>query len=347
MSQHNNSNDQQQGDRKANREGPQEPSTLSLQRDILMGLGLTKGPETRPADDEVPQLLQSLLNTGSPGKIRVAALQHLALLGSDAPVDEITACLHDPNAAVRMAAIRTLEQLEPFGIIPLYSFIDALVDPNAYVQATTVQAFITIGPQKLTPSLIEVMLKQLAEQHKQGEQQDNHFVRVKIIQLLGMLGKQAPTQTLLALLQDPAWQIREAAVFAFGDQAALQELTSALYDRDHSVRKAAAFVLKDHPPIDKLLRDLRFGQKSDKAKAARALGELGVRTQPIKQAFLEVARNAHDDSLVRTTVILAMAQSGISIDDDVLKALLHDRNENVSNAAQILQDVLYPEQADA
>lgn len=331
--------------RSSNMEMIQPPSTL--QSDILIRLGLSKPSVPYPSSESLPQLRTELKSKDWRKKIQ--AIQSLVELGEQAPVKDIINCQDDADEAVRMAAVRALGKLAAFDIVSLEPFIYALNDSNRYVRATSVHILATLGHQGLKKSHIEGLIKKLLEKS------EDELVRIEIVQLLGSLGADAPLRVLRQALQDDDYQVRELAMLALGRlwnrmpaKSFIEILISAFYDEEHAVHEAAIIALSNKLPvntvINPLMQDLYSADTTIQAKAAHALGDLGIVTLAIQDALVALAINRETGRMVRVASILALAALNKPIERTVIATLLTDDDEDIHDAAVGLAEALYPGQ---
>lgn len=135
-------------------------------------------------------------------------------------------------------------------------------------------------------------------------------VRVAAVRSLGEHGG-TTIEPLVAALNDPAWEVRAAAVWALGtrgEQAPHEALMRAAHDADGSVRAAALRtlgLLADHASIEPLVRALDDPDWQVREIAVLTLGERG------EQAPLEplVARLSDEHMAVQEAARMALEQS--------------------------------------
>ncbi len=150
--------------------------------------------------------------------------------------DEVVAALKHEASAVRVAAVRALEQGETSSIEPL---VAALHDPAWEVRAAAVWALGKLGEQ----APLEALIGALAD--------EDPSVRAAALRTLGLLGDRVPLEPIIRALHDPAWQVREIAALTLGEhseQAPLEALVTMLDDEHISVREAARMALEQSHP---------------------------------------------------------------------------------------------------
>jgi WD40 repeat protein len=150
--------------------------------------------------------------------------------------DEVVAALKHEASAVRVAAVRALEQGETSSIEPL---VAALHDPAWEVRAAAVWALGKLGEQ----APLEALIGALAD--------EDPSVQAAALRTLGLLGDRVSLELIIRALRDPAWQVREIAALTLGErgeQAPLEPLVTMLDDEHTSVREAARMALEQSHP---------------------------------------------------------------------------------------------------
>src|SRR5260370_696103 len=150
--------------------------------------------------------------------------------------DEVAAALKHEASAVRVAAVRALEQGGTSSIEPL---VAALHDSAWEVRAAAVWALGKLGEQ----APLEALIGALAD--------EDPSVRAAALRTLGLLGDRLPLEPIIRALHDPAWQVREIAALTLGErgeQALLEPLVTMLDDEHTSVREAARVALEQSHP---------------------------------------------------------------------------------------------------
>ncbi len=150
--------------------------------------------------------------------------------------DELVAALKHEASAVRVAAVRALEQGGASSIEPL---VAALHDPAWEVRAAAVWALGKLGEQ----APLEALIGALAD--------EDPSVRSAALRTLSLLGDRVSLELIIRALHDPAWQVREIAALTLGErgeQAPLEALVTMLDDEHTSVCEAARMALgQSHP----------------------------------------------------------------------------------------------------
>jgi WD40 repeat protein len=150
--------------------------------------------------------------------------------------DELVAALKHEASAVRVAAVRALEQGGTSSIEPL---VTALLDSAWEVRAAAVWALGKLGEQ----APLAALLGALAD--------EDPSVRAAALRALSLLGDRVPLESLVLALHDAEWQVREIAALALGErgeQAPFEPLVAALHDEHASVREAARMALEQSHP---------------------------------------------------------------------------------------------------
>jgi len=205
--------------------------------------------------------VRPLLAAHADPTLRSWALQALVELGA---VGAVADALHDPEAAVRLAAAETLgEMRSPAALTPL---LLALQDTDAEVRAAAARALGWLQE----PAAVPHLLRALREAHE--------GMRRAAADGLAALGAPA-VPALIPLLEDrdPAMRRAIAAVLArLRDVRAVPALVAALQDRDEGVRAAAAAALAavGPPAVEALLAQAQAGDALQRRLAAEILGEV-------------------------------------------------------------------------
>jgi len=187
-----------------------------------------EGPLQSPGQATVPaSLLPSVLGRLGLGDRPASSLSQ---------ADEVVAVLKHEASAVRVAAVRTLEQGGTSSIEPL---VAALHDPAWEVRAAAVWALGKHGEQAPRDALMGALAD------------EDPSVRAAALRTLGSLGDRVPLEPIRRALQDPAWQVREIAVLTLGErgeQAPLEALVTLVHDEHARVREAARMALEQSHP---------------------------------------------------------------------------------------------------
>ncbi|HZS77413.1 MAG TPA: HEAT repeat domain-containing protein [Ktedonobacteraceae bacterium] len=195
------------------------------------GLGETRLPNNASLD-----IIRKALHDND-WEIRARAAFLLGQHGEESDITLLVERLqHDSSAEVRAAAARALGKLEATGAEQtLLQMLDTSEDD---VRTAAAQALGDLGPQ-LSATAIETL-----EGHFYSELEED--TRAAIISALGECGERTPIQVLETALDDPEWQVREAAALAMAkqqDRAILEALEDHTNDESEVVAKAAAYAL--------------------------------------------------------------------------------------------------------
>jgi WD40 repeat protein len=188
-----------------------------------------------------PEQLHSEEHLAVPASLLPSVLSRLGLAdkssSSNADVDEQLAALSHQDIALRVAAVRSLEeQREARTIGPL---VAALHDSAWEVRAAAVWALGKFGEQ----APVEALMGALAD--------EDSSVRAAALRTVGQLRHQGSMEPLIQALDDPAWHVREIAVLTLGErgeQAPRALLAARLNDEHASVRQAASMALEQAHP---------------------------------------------------------------------------------------------------
>lgn len=194
----------------------------------LARLGLSKAKDSPTKQNDQ---LRAALNDPV-WSLRIAAVQAIATMSEEAPIELLLSALKDEDSSVRAAAARVLGRLGEHA--PVEPLVAALQDAEWYVRATSAQSLGKLRGRIPVAALIEVL------------DDEDEAVRAAAAWALGEAGEQAPLEPLVTALNDPAWSVREAAVLALselGTPDQLMPLQAAQSDEDASVREAASLVL--------------------------------------------------------------------------------------------------------
>ena len=171
--------------------------------------------------------------------VRVAALEALASLGGPPTAAAAAeACLVDPDARVREAAVRTLGAVarDPAAIFAIPRIDDLTEDPDPNVRAAMACLFGSVGLDSDAEAIIAALLD--------GTDDDE---RAAGLRAMRRLGRPVPAGIAGSLLADPSPRVRAAAFDAIagsGEAGAwTAEALAALDDESRLVRIAAARLL--------------------------------------------------------------------------------------------------------
>ena len=220
---------------------------------------------------------------------RVAALQILSRLSTQAPVHFVIQALMDENEHVRAAAARALGNMSDHA--PTQPLVDALYDASWPVRAAAAQALGKIGSRSSIDALVDVMYND-----------EDESVRASVAQTLGRMGAQAPLQPLLLALQDKAWLVREAAASALGESgqsAPVEPLLAALHDPDASVRRAAQAALQEVYP-EAVSATSTMGHPVERLEQSTPDAQISITPRPTKSEIITDVGEGSDSQSVHS-----------------------------------------------
>ncbi len=185
---------------------------------VIAALGNLKATTAIPVITEV-------LENARFGRRYIAAWA-LGEIGGDAAVAPLIRVLGDPEIEVRKYATRSLIKLNRLAVTPLIDFLRQARQPLA--AAAAIRALGDIADQ----AAFEVLLQHLDSAN-----------RADVVTALGKLKDPRAVDALVAVLHDPAWQVRMNAATALGPIGSKQqaaELETLLEDEVNVVREWAA-----------------------------------------------------------------------------------------------------------
>ena len=249
----------------------------------------------------------------------------------DAAVPGLISVLKDESAAVRLASVQALEQLQD------PRAIDALIDvmkgdADARVREAAASALGSIDSQRAVPGLIAAL----------GSERVT-AVRAKIAWALGEIEDPRAVDALSAALKDQAAEVRHQAVWALGEigsAEAVPALIPMLRDSDAELRKQVAEALGEIENVDAIPALSTATKDSDagvREQAVQALGQIeNVKALPALVAAL------NDDVVeVRRSAVEAIGDiDELHTAPPGLIAALKDADAEVrQNAAQALGNI--------
>jgi hypothetical protein len=289
---------------------------------------------------------------------QVADVQKLAELCNATNVRQIVEALEQdlgqPQKAVRMAVVRTLGKISLSfpGHVRWELFMRGLADQLPEVRATTIQVFITsitaANARPLHVQVVERLAKRLSQLGPDGRASEDESVNISVIQLMGLLGDQAPATAVAAIVYIACntkedWPIREAAILVLNSlyprlsvEQCLQ-VSETLYDGHPLVRQVAIYALKDRVAVAEVLEVLRTGGTQRQVYAAQVLGQWGNHYELRLIAFDQQAASS-----LRTAALLSLAQlartQDILIRNAEMERLLGERDLALKTAAEMLRE---------
>lgn len=197
--------------------------------------------------------------------------------------DRVRAMLSDPNARVRIAAVRAAASIELSDVVP--ALLTLLERDTRYVQAVVIEALTTLS----APAAVEPLLDQLGS--------ESRWLRALV---LPALARQDPTgfwRLLAGLGADLDWEVRAALADLLGrmsDERAvelLRAMVDASVEPDARVRSHALAALARRDPegaVSVLIQHLAADDPFEKLAAAVALESVGASeaAAAVHEAFL-------------------------------------------------------------
>ena len=270
----------------------------------------------------VPQPPKAELPPSSPRE-SAAATQ-----GRDAAVPGLISVLKDESAAVRLASVQALEQLQD------PRAIDALVDvmkgdSDARVREAAASALGSIDNTRAVPGLISAL----------GSER-TAAVRAKIAWALGEIDDPRAIDALTAALKDQTAEVRHQAVWALGEigsAEAVPALIPMLRDSDAELRKQAAEALGEIENVDAIPALSAATKDADANVREQAVWALG-QIENVKALPALVAALSDDVVEVRRKAVEAIGDiDELHTAPPGLIAALKDSDAEVrQNAAQAL-----------
>ncbi|MET0285641.1 MAG: HEAT repeat domain-containing protein [Polyangiales bacterium] len=237
----------------------------------------TEGLALRAAGSAVPE-------------VRRAGLRILGYFGYPAAFEAFAAALREPDQRLRDAAAAGLAMLDEPRARPLLR--EVAREPDAKLRAAAVRA---LGQAELDDDTTALLQRALADQ--------DAWVRYYACQALGRLRVDAALPALSALLQDPAGQVRVAAVEALSHlPGATDTLRTCAASADPDMRRAALLGLGLRADVDSLPIFLQAARGDDAATRLVALSALAsLHTAEGLSALAQAARD--EDEAVQSAAI--------------------------------------------
>lgn len=216
--------------------------------------------------------------------VRRSAVQILGYFGFPAALPVFVTALQDEDVAIREAALQGLALLEAQAALD--AVLGASNDTQDKVRSAAMRA---LGHEVLQDERIEVRLRE-------GLSDVSAWVRYFAAQALGRRADEVSATAIAALLEDPAGQVRVAAVEALShlkSEHAQRALREAATHADVEMQRAALIGLgpSRHPDSVQLLVDA-----SQAASAPTRLLALSALAEHSPQAALAALRSAVDDT---------------------------------------------------
>jgi HEAT repeat protein/beta-lactamase regulating signal transducer with metallopeptidase domain len=244
--------------------------------------------ETKMRTAESSKTVRSIVTAQSPAQLPAATptgmpAQERQEQGSgSAPVNALIETLGDANAAVRVAAVQSLGQLQdPRAIAALSKALKEDTDPR--VREAAANSLGEIDDSRAVPALLDALRTEKAPN-----------VRTQIVKALGEIDDPSAVQGIAAVVKDPSVPVRRAAAWALGeleDPAAVPALTSMVRDEDSEVRRYVASALSEIENANALDALTILAKDVDAEVRQHAIDGLGnmedMRTLPILVAALK------------------------------------------------------------
>ena len=251
-----------------------------------------------------------------------------ATQGRDAAVPGLISVLKDESAAVRLASVEALSQLQdPRAIDALIDVMKS--DGDARVREAAASALGSIDSPRAVPGLIAAL----------GSERVG-AVRAKIAWALGEIDDPRAVDALSAALKDQVTDVRRQAVWALGElesAEAVPALIPILRDPDVEMRKQAAWALGEIENADAIPALTAATKDADAEVRANAVEALGA-IEDVKALPALVAALSDDVVEVRRKAVEAIGDiDELHTAPPGLIAALKDSDAEVrQNAAQAL-----------
>ena len=257
--------------------------------------------------------------------VRAAAAYALSRMACRDAVPKLAPLLRDNDRHVRLAAVTALGSTEnPDAVPPL---LTALKDSDWEIRATALESLGRLGDLSASQSVA-------------GRLQDNDDdVREMAANTLGRVGDESVIEKLVLTVVDKNSHVRQAATRALNridpdweNSHQIRNLLPAIHaaasDHDTTVRTAAS-----------VFANRVTGPKTAKPSADETNDPAALQALTVALQYLI----ADPDPLLRLTAVEFIKHMRLAHCGNSLKALAHDADENVRNAAQITLDSLGPE----
>ena len=207
------------------------------------------------------------------GFIRAIAVRVLGRLGEDAPVNLLLEASADKNAAVRLAAVKALEDLEDLTPPEAISVVELLNDENREIRASALRVLAQVlGHVELKMPLLETLL---ALGHDRDEP-----VRDAAKICLEKLAPRVTADLIDGLFRHEDLLLRQDSIRVFGKYASFNQIVTSQQDSEPKVREAAIHVLgqrREQAAINLLFAALKDRNVAVHRAAIQALERLGQR----------------------------------------------------------------------
>lgn len=226
----------------------------------------------------VPDISQRL-DSNQP-LVRAHLLQLLSRFDTAPSREGLIKALHDPNKAVRQAALNGLAKLHATENVG--DICALLGDSDLTVQSAAIETLAKIRSPHTVKHLIPVL------------QDESEYVRRAAVEVLNEVGDQNAVKDLLNALRDVDWwvKVRAAdALGAIGGPKVFDAVLALITDNDEFLRRTAVEILntsKDPRAVDRLIEALRDEDWWVRERAVDALAAIGdTRAVPHLVAMME------------------------------------------------------------
>ncbi|HLG76214.1 MAG TPA: HEAT repeat domain-containing protein, partial [Ktedonobacteraceae bacterium] len=251
---------------------------------------------------------------------RKGAARVLGVYSEHAPIDKLIALLHNPQelSAVRVAALRTLAELQPY--TPVEALTAVLRDDDGIIREESLKLLARWG--RAVP--LEPLLALLALDDEEYEWRDD------VVKTLGYLQDRAPLDLLFSLLESSDEEAVTNAIWAFshmGKYAPLDKLIAYFHEHD-KVQKtilSAFSYIGEHVPLEFILPILDHQAEQFGEIDAHQLNNI-ARYAPKK--FVALAKN-DTRPVVRAALMDAIARLGQDAPVELALAALEDVDKEV------------------
>jgi HEAT repeat protein len=300
--------------------------------------------------------------------VRATAVQALGVLNDDRVVRELVGMLKDQDAAVRLRAVRSLNQIgwrpEDDTTRTAYVLATGNVADVAELGADGVQPLVELlnngTPDKqlaAVKALSEINDPRIPQLMQHALNKSSAMVRLVALDTLAQLADPSTAESVHRLFKDQASNIRAAAVgtaVSFRDKSVLPMLLPMLRDISWEVRLEvvkALGKLGDATAVQGLCRALQDPDHDVRENAAQSLGKLGDprSVQPLVLALMDVqsfVRTAAHNALFRIDRSWKKSDGARSALPHIMAARNH-REYWISHSAERLLEQIQPESEDA
>jgi HEAT repeat protein len=268
---------------------------------------------------------RALLDRADPG-VRVAALQHLAVYGSEEDINRIQRELEDPDGEVRRWALHALAQIRPSTFFTRVRV--ALTDRDYRVRGLAVAELLNVG--EATREVVGTLEELISSEDPRA--------RAAAAEAIGRAATNEFSADLRRLLRDDNLEVQEAALRAAGvkrDPEFLPDVIALLDTRElanSATTAITAFRAAAVPHLSSLLGDAHAVPAAQRAYRVPSIAaRIGPPALPVIEKSLTV-----DDVRLRAELITTYCRIARSLPLDSCKRALMAIVERESNAAQEL-----------